>query len=886
MKNLIIKAKEALPSEYKARPWTCPGLEHGTGILKTDLQLNAYTAAYGEMHQIKCRAAFQNFPFDQFQGTIQIVDWGCGQGFGSYCAIMTLEERNLSQWVKRVTLIEPSKAALERAVSNINSMTRGRVNILDLQMYCPGNGTFDEIESIDYTCDNVIHIFSNILDVKTVNIQKLAKICATSQRKVFMMCISPMNSNSYRIDRFHSIFGSPECFSQISDFEYERTSDTHHLVSCKTKCFMYDGSPLQPEDVHSIPEPDFCGSRPIFDDYDILYSGYDSSSANLLQQLYETLSLQINPMEDFLIVRPNIDGDIVDLMVLRPSMGILIIKVFDKSLCSFKYCIRQKKNGEPVLDENGNTQIDKFNLVDMNTGEIIISPIVSLGSYQKKFLTSKTEELLKQVIADDKTFSLIKKMVLFTKDDTAYAREFFKGNFDFTNIYGRDFLSQPNFKDGFLNSVIFKYSCRAFTTSILSSFLRIISPDWHSRKEGKYIKLNAIQKKLAKSEPNKTQKISGVAGSGKTLVLATRCINAQKRTGGDVLVLTYNKTLANYIKHRINEIREDFPWSKIHISHYHKFFRQHAHQCNKHVHLSSYEDREFFSDTNRQNSFLKYDAIFVDEVQDYKTEWLQILQKEFMKEGGEFVVFGDPKQNVYGNDLDQNGDIRLGVIRAPWNHELKNSKRYHNLQLLNIFNRFQLTFFANPELTEADTSDSLTLFSCIEYRNLHLTDSIDPLYTCVKDILRCHNSDISGVSILAHGNDILRELADKFEDIDRSTFSTTFCTQKDIEQLRRKTYHYQSQYLSDVESIDQIKKYNFTMDSPGFKMSTIDSFKGWESPVVILIIQKEGSSQEKYSVPPRMMTPEVVYTGITRATESLYIINLNNRIYDNFFNHN
>ena len=153
----------------------------------------------------------------------------------------------------------------------------------------------------------------------------------------------------------------------------------------------------------------------------------------------------------------------------------------------------------------------------------------------------------------------------------------------------------------------------------------------------------------------------------------------------------------------------------------------------------------------------------------------------------------------------------------------------------------------------------------------------------MNEILQRYNNNISEVSILAHSNDILRELADKFDNEDGLIFSTTFCTQKDLAELPKKNYRYQSQYLSDVESVDQLKKYDFSIDSPGFKMSTIDSFKGWESPVVILIIQREGTSQDKYSVPFRMMTPEVVYTGITRATESLYVVNLNNPLYDNFF---
>lgn len=44
-----------------------------------------------------------------------------------------------------------------------------------------------------------------------------------------------------------------------------------------------------------------------------------------------------------------------------------------------------------------------------------------------------------------------------------------------------------------------------------------------------------------------------------------------KRTGGDVLVLTYNITLANYLKFRLSEIREDFSWEKLDIYPYHQF---------------------------------------------------------------------------------------------------------------------------------------------------------------------------------------------------------------------------------------------------------------------------------------------------------------------------
>lgn len=60
---------------------------------------------------------------------------------------------------------------------------------------------------------------------------------------------------------------------------------------------------------------------------------------------------------------------------------------------------------------------------------------------------------------------------------------------------------------------------------------------------------------------------------------------------------------------------------------------------------------------------------------------------------------------------------------------------------------------------------------------------------------------------------------------------------------------------------------------PGYmKISTIHSFKGWESKMVFLIL-------DKY-VPNEQSLDEIIYTGITRCKEHLYIINMNNESYD------
>lgn len=104
-----------MPLEIKGRPWTHPELKHGINLLASEVALNCYMSAYGDMHATKCRAAMMNFPFNDIQGTIEIVDWGCGQGIGSATIIEVLRQRDMLQWLRKVTLIEPSLSAIERA---------------------------------------------------------------------------------------------------------------------------------------------------------------------------------------------------------------------------------------------------------------------------------------------------------------------------------------------------------------------------------------------------------------------------------------------------------------------------------------------------------------------------------------------------------------------------------------------------------------------------------------------------------------------------------------------------------------------------------------------------------------------------------------------------
>jgi superfamily I DNA/RNA helicase len=66
------------------------------------------------------------------------------------------------------------------------------------------------------------------------------------------------------------------------------------------------------------------------------------------------------------------------------------------------------------------------------------------------------------------------------------------------------------------------------------------------------------------------------------------------------------------------------------------------------------------------------------------------------------------------------------------------------------------------------------------------------------------------------------------------------------------------------------------MNSGTIKISTINSFKGWESEVVFLIIEPLYDRTTSFN----MSFDELLYTGLTRCKRNLIIVNFGNAEYD------
>lgn len=868
--SIIELCHRLLPEHWKPCPWRHPELVHGIGLLASEEALNCYMSAYGEMHVGKCRAAIMNFPFDKLTGSIEIVDWGCGQGIGSATLIEALQQRELLNWVKKITLVEPSPNAIHRAICNISKIVNNNIEIDAINKFMPTKEVVsgEILKSIGYKYSNVIHVFSNILDVKAIDLADIARMVASSHGNHYILCMGPQNSAAYRIDQFCSVFGNQEYFSRIDSVRYGRTQRTGHPYTCKTRCFKYNGAPLDLSKLSSYHD----SGEQVFNDYDIQLQWQNGvmscEKARVAYRLQSILSV-----DDIMYIDPVINEVAVDFIIVRPNRGLLLLNVFEENLNN----CQSSKDGKEISVLDGSGAVVKT----------YQSPIELINLCQIS-IKDGIEELLMSTIESSRNFGLIKKVVVFTANDNNKVRDFYgisSDQINYTYLFGNEFISKKSVSQGLYTQIGLINSSSYFDDAVKRKIAKILSPSWHSYQEGKTgVEPKGAQKKLAVSQ-NAHQKISGVAGSGKTHVLAARAVNAMKRTGGDVLVLTFNITLANYLKYRLSEIREDFSWEEIDIYPYHQFFRIRASECQLHVDFGAYDRLSFFYDTPTHK---RYSAIFVDEVQDYTTEWLRIVMQNFLLPNGEFVVFGDPKQNVYHRPIDSNGDIRLGVIGGVWNKELSTGRRFTNPRLATLATTFQAKFLSNQPIDTICTTTSLdnTLnFQIVTYYNMRGSFTMENLVSKLTEIINNSNNDPKDFVVLASYSKLLQTIDSKYRETTGEETEITFVSTEQYERLKElhkvSDEHPASwKFNRDYEALGRTRKQLFTTDKRCLKLSTIKSFKGWESPSVIVILDDEYNAKAACRKP---MEPEMMYTAITRARESLYIINIGNETYDKFF---
>lgn len=182
-------------------------LQRGQVIIEDKNLLYKYIVSFGEKHKVKLYSAFEEIKDKLGSEKLNIIDWGCGQAFATMMLLEFAKEKDMQLDISDIYLIEPSKLALSRGLLHVDVFKTAEYNIKAI------NSDIDCLKDEDILFDNshkTLHLFSNILDVESFNLDKnfLKKISNNIKNDNIFICVSPNinDKRDGRIDLFYKYF--------------------------------------------------------------------------------------------------------------------------------------------------------------------------------------------------------------------------------------------------------------------------------------------------------------------------------------------------------------------------------------------------------------------------------------------------------------------------------------------------------------------------------------------------------------------------------------------------------------------------------------------------------------------------------------------------------
>jgi len=171
--------------------------------------------------------------------------------------------------------------------------------------------------------------------------------------------------------------------------------------------------------------------------------------------------------------------------------------------------------------------------------------------------------------------------------------------------------------------------------------------------EEKLFRMTEEQARVLEYIQNQTRAaIEGVAGSGKTLLARARAQHFALQ-GMKTLLLCYNKSLSSWIRSGMPEQFED----RITVTHFHELCHDYCLNAGIPFEVPTDDRGNFWNNTAPELlmqaielSQSRYDAVVIDEGQDFQPHWWIPVEMLLKEEGGPFYLFYDPAQNLYVGD--------------------------------------------------------------------------------------------------------------------------------------------------------------------------------------------------------------------------------------------
>ncbi|NPA51191.1 MAG: UvrD-helicase domain-containing protein [Epsilonproteobacteria bacterium] len=357
----------------------------------------------------------------------------------------------------------------------------------------------------------------------------------------------------------------------------------------------------------------------------------------------------------YLYLEPQITNLFPDFILIDPSRGVLIIEVKGWSIDYIKeinnksvitknneelinptYRARQYFNAlQNILKNAPSTLVDKNNNLDINLQAVVIFTDITQNEASSTQIDRFLDHYPVRVI---------------------YKDEFNKSTID--TLFNNKIKPLPPKSINIIRATIFpELKIKSQSTSNIAV-------------------LDIEQERFAKSLPLGHYMITGIPGSGKSVTLVARAIYlAKKFREWKILIVTYNKLLKNQLSLQIEKIKNELKDRGVIIDNIEvATFHQKALEFSS-ITPSPTEarDSDFWRYTlpkeALKNGYEAYDAILVDEYQDFYKDWLKFLLKILKPHKDKnnkllknIFLAGDRLQSIYNpSEINWKRDIGLDM---------------------------------------------------------------------------------------------------------------------------------------------------------------------------------------------------------------------------------
>lgn len=564
-----------------------------------------------------------------------------------------------------------------------------------------------------------------------------------------------------------------------------------------------------------------------------------------------------NLSEDWEIyIQPHLNGLRPDFVLLNPKVGIAVFEVKDWDLAALSYYVKPSSTESEKPELWAKSKDGKeFRIKDNPIEKVLIYKDAIAKLYCPQINNNLSLITAGVIITTADTEILEKLFFPFYK-----ARNLLGAAKDYYPLAGKDALLSNNLKTVFPTASkwhVSKLMKPEFATSLRGW---LVEPDF-SATQRQPLELDAKQLQLATTRTRSGyRRIRGAAGSGKSLVLAARAAQLSVEHK-ETLVVSFNITLWHYLRdlavrylHSGKTINRYITWLHFHewckqvICNQAGLYNEYDALWNENANISEVLEVDIVELTNKAidiagEKITKYDAILVDEGQDYNPIWWNTLRR-VLKPNGEMVLVADETQDLYQRARSWTEDAMNGAgFRGPW-IQLETCYRMPP-SLIKYLREFAKLYLPDLKLNlpTAQVSEAHSYPTHLKWIQLSTSQSM--VESCVSAVLEMPSLATSNV--IAYPDIVL-------------LLPTHELGLQCVSLLNEKNFKVVHVFGTDKQE-QKTQKIAFFMGDARIKACTIHSFKGWEARYMVIAISEDTNLESAY----------VAISRLKRHTEGSYL---------------